>query len=156
MHDLIQNSIYLGAALTGLATWYATNLIGKPILAVRDARLEALRVAERYAYVAGSASEETVRVARSALADTTSRLRSLCRGQGWPARLYCRFMSYNLEGAAIAINGLCQMAGEHFHEQTRQNNLNYVYYSLNTYGHIAEDKLLLLKAALAEHSNKTM
>ncbi len=146
--------IYLGGALLGLAAWLAVNFAGKPILAVRDARLEALRVAERYANVSGWASEESAGTARRALADISSRLRSLCRGQGWPVRLYCRLMRYNLEEATLAINGLQHMAGEHAPEQTRKNNLNLVYCSLNAYRHLSDNELLILKAALDEDSNK--
>jgi hypothetical protein len=48
MHDAV---VLLGAALVGLGTWIVTNLIGKPILAIEDARQEAIRVAERHAFV---------------------------------------------------------------------------------------------------------
>ncbi len=151
MPDLVHNMLpVLGAALAALIAWLAAHLIGKPILAIRDARLEAIRVAERYAFVSNSASFETVSAADKSLLDVSSRLRSLSRGHGWPARLYCRWVGYDLEDAAGAISGLQHMAGENVPKQIRKNNLNFVYYSLNAYSHIPDEELTILKVALEE------
>jgi hypothetical protein len=154
LYALIQSLIIpLSAVIAAVATWLAANFIGKPVLEVRKARLEAIEAAERYAFVSSSAGWECANAASQALGDISSKLRSLSRGQDLPGRLYCRLMSYDLEMAAKAINGLQHMAGENISEQTRKNNLNLVYSSLNAYQHISNYDILILKKALDENQD---
>ena len=124
-------------------------------MAIREARLEAIKAAERYGNVSINSSEEE--------GDGRTKCpggyfvepkRFLSRGQGWPARRYCRLMRYDLENAARAINGLQHMAGEYADEQTRKNTVNYVYYNLNAQGHLSDEDLLALRIALKERSQE--
>ena len=124
-------------AISGLAIWLAANMLGKPILALRDARLKTIQTAERYAYFNGSASSERVSSVRREIFDIASELLAQARSHSWIVRLYCRFLRYDLEEAALALRGIGEMAGEvGYAEQSRTNNLNHVYISLRAHHHL--------------------
>jgi hypothetical protein len=59
-------------------------------------------------------------------------------------------MRYELEETVRALNGLQEMAGESFPEQTRRNNLNVVYICLNADRHITDDDRTKLGQAIEE------
>ena len=146
IHEL---GAYLGASLAAIAGWFAINWVGRPILAVRSARLEAIRTAERYGRVSSGEAEESVNIVIRMLNDTVAKLRSLARAQEFYVHVYCLLMGYDLECAAKAVNGLAHLAGG-YHADTQKNNLNLVYYSLNAYRHLSTSELTILKSALAE------
>ncbi len=123
----------LASAGAGIGAWFVTNLIAKPILVVREKRLEALRVAERNAYLGPEASDERARAVRIALMDAASDLRVHARGQPWPVRLYIHLLGYNFEEAALAIRGLAEMAGNNWAEVNRTRNLIHVYECLRAH-----------------------
>jgi hypothetical protein len=54
----------LAAGVSSLVAWFLANFLGKPILAIREKRREALNVAERYAGVGPATSFETKRRSR--------------------------------------------------------------------------------------------
>jgi hypothetical protein len=131
--------LFLGA-VSGVATWILSNFVGKPILEIESKRTEAIKIAERYTYMAepdDQAQEDRVRAGRAAIRDAGTELRALARGQSQLAQLYCRWCSYDLEQAVLAMNGLRQMAGApRFGNSTRKNNLDLLYLSLNTHKHL--------------------
>ncbi len=122
---------FLYGSLVAVLSWFAINMIGKPIVALRDTRIKALRVAERYAYFGSTSTQsiERIREVKRELFDVASELRVQARGYSRLARWYCRFLRYDLEEAASALRGLGEMAGEDYSEQVRTNNLNHVYIS---------------------------
>jgi hypothetical protein len=147
MHAIVD---FLTAHLTGflvgtvgsVAAWLVLNLIGKPLLQVREQRLDALHIAERYAYFRWSEEDARVREVRRELFDIASKLRAQARGQSWPLRCYCWLLRYDLEGAAGALRGLGNMAGDTgYADQVRQNNLNHVYISLRAHRHLSREAL---------------
>jgi hypothetical protein len=132
----------LYATLSAVLAWFALNLVGNPVLVLRELRLKALRVAERYAYFGPTStqSEERVREVRRELFDIGSELRAQARGQSLAVRCY-RLFRCDLEGAAAALGGLADMAGEDYPDQVRTNNLNYVYISLHAHRHLSPETL---------------
>jgi hypothetical protein len=137
------DGIFYGAlsAVSGVAGWLVFYMVGKPILALRDTRLKALRVAERYAYFGSTStqSEERVREVRRELFDVAAELTTQTRGHSWPVRCYFGLLRHNFEAAASALRGLGQMAGEDYSEQVRTNNLNHVYISLRAHHHLTPE-----------------
>jgi hypothetical protein len=128
--------------LAAIVGWFVLNMIAKPILRVREQRLDALRIAERYAYFGWTEQDERVREVRRELFDVASKLRAQARGQSWPLRCYCRLLRYDLEGAAGALRGLGKMAGDYgYPDRVRQNNLNHVYISLRAHRHLSRETL---------------
>jgi hypothetical protein len=142
------------AFLVALGAWFLANFLARPIIQVRDKRFEALRLAERHALTQppwSQAEEARVSAVKSILLDISTELRTHARGQWWPVRLYCRLAGYNLDEAALAINGLQVMAGSmRFDDSTRMNNLNLVYMYLNAHRHLSADQIAELKRLVAE------
>jgi hypothetical protein len=101
----------LYASLSAALGWIGTQMAGKPILALREKREEALRVADRYAYIGWGSSEELVRTGRRALFDVASSLRAMSRARGWALDLYCRCLEIDLEMASTALDGLGGIVG---------------------------------------------
>jgi hypothetical protein len=118
------------------------NLIAKPLLQVRAQRLDALASQRGMRIFRGSEADARVREVRRELFDIASKLRAQARGQLWPLRCYCWLLRYDLEGAAGALRGLGNMAGDPgYADQVRQNNLNHVYISLRAHRHLSGEAL---------------
>jgi hypothetical protein len=133
---------FLVGTVGSVAAWLVLHLIAKPLLQVREQRLDALRIGERYAYFRRSEEDARVREVRRELFDIASKLRAQARGQSWPLRCYCWLLRYDLEGAASALNGLGNMAGDPgYADQDRQNFLNHVYISLSAHRHLSREAL---------------
>src|SRR5579875_1220581 len=52
----------IGSAMAGALAWFTVNFLGKPILAIREKRLEALKTGERYSHVSSHSSDELRRL----------------------------------------------------------------------------------------------
>jgi hypothetical protein len=76
------------SAFVGVAAWVATNFVAKPILSLREKRLEALQIAERYLGVDFGSSDELRDRALRALIDTASALRALSRERSVAVRAW--------------------------------------------------------------------
>lgn len=132
----------------GVASWAALHLVAKPILALRAQRLEAMRIAERYAYFGPMEPDERVRTVRREIFDAASNLVVHARGGSKLVRLYCKMMGYDLEAAAGALRGIGEMAGAQFSEETRMNTLSHVYISLGAGHHLSSEARQQHQAAI--------
>jgi hypothetical protein len=140
---------FLYGGFSAVVIWFLVNMIGKPILAIRDARHEALRVAERYAYFGRTDIEGRAAAVRREIYDTASGLTAHARGSSSLVRGWCRLAQYNLEAAASGLRGIGEMAGEQHDELTRQNTLSHVYVSLHADSHLSAEVLRQYRTALA-------
>jgi len=132
---------FLYGTLVAVVAWFMLNMVGRPILALRDRRLKALQVADRYAYFGPTESPERVREVRRELFDIASELRAQARSHNWLVRCYCGLLRYDIEEATLALRGLAQMAGENYSQQVRTNNLNHIHISLRAHHHLSPETL---------------
>lgn len=149
---------WVGAPLLAGVVWYVAQFYGAPILALRQKRHEALRLAERYAYYRAPPDDETIAhtlAARRALFDISSELRALVR-QHRIVRIFNRLARYDLELATEALRGLAQMLGHDMYETTiKTNNLNAVYYALGADSHLTKEQRDELKREIAKAKAKS-
>jgi hypothetical protein len=155
----------IGVLLTGavgaIMGWITTHAIAKPILQVREKRLEAFQLAERHFRMRSTAPVDEIKCARSAVADVATRMRAFSRARIGAAPLYCWLRGYNLEMAARCLYGLVQMIGDDsFKNMNRQNNLDALHYCLRTDKHLSrtrrkEIKNMLREAECATESDPT-
>lgn len=133
----------LASAAFGAATWIAVNWMGKPILDLRSARLEAIKAADGYGFIGFGFKADEVNKARSALSDAANSLRALSRGQPWTARLYCRCLSYHLELAASVLLGLVGLleARLPYENTSRRDGVDAVHVLLNASRHLSADRI---------------
>jgi hypothetical protein len=137
---MIDNIVSL--LIGGVLGWLAKGWIANPILEVRDKRIKALQAAEQNGHVGGYASNERIAAARGALNEAASSLRSISRGHGWSARLYCRFARYDLEDAANALSSLHNMTGrEEYDDKTHQLVLDAIYLFLRAHKHLSPERV---------------
>lgn len=141
----------IGGATGAVVGWFALHMLGKPILALRAARFEALKLAERYAYFGGSDSQDEAYInnVRRRIFNIGSELRTHARAHSKLVHFYCRIMGYNLEEAATALIGLGGVVGLHYDKATRTNTLTHVYVSLGAGDRVPHKNRLSHKAALA-------
>jgi hypothetical protein len=148
------SNIIVGALIALPASffaWLAYNWVGKPILDVRLARLDALKVAELYGFIGYGYGDDETNRARDALGDAATSLRSLNRGQPWTARLYCRLLNYDLEVAASVLFGLVGLVGARLGEEntSRKDAVDAICLLLNARRHLNEKRIHELKKKLA-------
>jgi len=127
----------ISGAITSVPTWIVSNIILKPILIIRDKRIEALQVGDRFSSVTLAAPDERIRTVRYKLNDLASALRTLARAQPWSARLYCRFWEYDLETSAVLLMGLAEMAGTGTAEELRRNQVDALHWCLRAHRHLS-------------------
>ena len=77
----------LASIPVAVAAWFAVNFFGRPILALREARLDALRISERYSTVVYSSSDELRSAALKALHDASNTLLAYHREHALATRL---------------------------------------------------------------------
>ena len=144
-------------AVSGLGAWVASGFLGRPITEIENARVQAMRTAERYAYIPAPksyAEEDRVIAARAVLGDIATVLRAHARAQPWPVQLYCQWRGYDLDLAFLAMNGLHSMAGSPgYDNSTRKNNVNLLYLSLNAHAHLTADQIAELRRLVAQQRN---
>jgi hypothetical protein len=64
---------FIYGALVAVVAWFVLNMVGRSILALRDKRVKALQIADRYACFGPTGSEERVREVRRKLLDVAFR-----------------------------------------------------------------------------------
>ena len=139
----------ISAVIGGVLGWLANNWIGRPISDVQDKRLKALQAVEQNAYVTGSATDERVTMARAALNEAASALRSTSRGHPWSARVYCRLVGYELETAANALITLHNMTGRHgYDDKTHQLFIDAIYVFLRADQRLSPQRIKEIKEKL--------
>lgn len=139
-------TIIIGA-LAAAPTWIALNWMGKPILDLRSARLEAIKAADSYGFIGFGSKEDEVNKARSALSDAASSLRALSRGQPWTARLYCHFLGYHLELSASVLLGLVGLleARLPYDNTSRRDGVDAVHVLLNASRHMSAERINVVR-----------
>jgi len=140
----------LYGALSAALGWIGTYMVGKPILALREKREEALRVADRYAYLRWGSSEELVRTGRRALFDVSSSLRALSRTRSWALNLYCNFLEIDLEMASTALDGLGGIVGGPYDNVARERQLDAIHWCLRAYRHLSAERIQAIQDMLSE------
>ena len=147
-----------GSVLTGVGvaavSWVALNFFGKPILALRDKRREALEAAERYAYVGlhGTPSEEYESRAFAALHDVGNSLRVYARESSLATKIYCRVLRYDLDYAARAVLGLGLAArGEYrIDERARRVTLHALFVALGATHHLSAGEIAAARTEMKQ------
>jgi len=136
----------VGSLALGAVGWVGLNLFGKPILALRDKRREALEVAERYAYVGlrTAPSEEYQKRAVAALSDVGNSLRAYARESSLGTKLYCWVLRYDLGFAARAalwLGRAVQAAGGQYRiveiDKMRRPTLHVLFVALGATHHLS-------------------
>jgi hypothetical protein len=137
-----------------VVSWIVLHMVAKPVLNLREQRLDVLRLAERYAYFGPTDNAERVSVVRREIFDAASGLLVHSRGGSKLARLYCKAFGYDLEEAASALRGIGSMAGELHSDDVRTNNLSHVYISLRAGHHLTPEARRSHQAAIDETKAK--
>jgi hypothetical protein len=145
---------FIYGALVAVVAWFVLNMVGRPILALRDKRVKALQIADRYAYFGPTGSEERAREVRRELLDVASELRAQTRSHNWLVRCYCRLLRYDIEEAALALRGLAEMAGGNYAQEVCANNLNHVHISLRAHHHLSPETLRKHQEIVASESSE--
>jgi hypothetical protein len=145
-------SLFLGAG-GGLGAWAVSNFLGGPILETQRVRSEALRVANRYAFVSSSSELDGVRAARSALADVASRLHSLWASGDVAVSHYCRLRRYNLRTAEFLLNGMLGFTGNDVHDQIRRDQLDALHVALEACSHLSGERIASLRQMMDNEPN---
>jgi hypothetical protein len=140
------------SALVAVFAWLALNFLGRPVLAVREKRLEAIQVADRYSNVSFTSSDELRATAVRSLYDVACALRTYSREASIATRLWCRLMKYDLDLAARCLLGLAEGArGEYrVSEEQRKNTLNALYVSLGAMSHLTRAEIDAVRRVIAE------
>jgi hypothetical protein len=142
----------IGSAMAGALAWFTVNFLGKPILAIREKRLEALKTGERYSHVSSHSSDELRDRALKSLHDVGNDLQACSREGSIPTRLWCWIFHYDLELAARCLFGLaeCVRGFYSISEEKRKNTVNALYVSLNATQHLSLQEIETIKQMIAE------
>jgi hypothetical protein len=137
----------LAAAPVAFLAWITYNWIGKPVLDVRSARIDALKEAEFYGFVGYGYEEDEINTARSALSNAAMSLRALSRGQPWTARFYCHVLHCDFELSASVLLGLVGLSGAHLsHDNTsRRDAVDAVHVLLNASQHMTAERIKVVR-----------
>ncbi len=142
----------IASSAAAIAAWFAVNFLGKPILAIREKRLQAIEAADRYFSVSFHSSDELRTTALKSLNEIGSTLRAYNREASIATRLWCRIFGYDLELAARCLFGLAEVArGQYsFSEDKRKDTLNALYVSLRATGHLSPQEIEAVHRKIAE------
>jgi hypothetical protein len=143
------------SVVAAVLAWFAANFLGKPVLAVREKRSEAIKTAEQYCAVGPDSSDELRTTALKSLNELGSALRACSREGSIATRLYCRLMKYDLELAACSLFGLAKCVLEkNISENQRKNTVNGLYVSLGATSHMTQTEIETSKRHIAEAGGK--
>ncbi len=143
------------SAVAAVLAWFAVNFLGRPVLAVREKRLEAIQTAEQYFNVSLVSSVELRTTSLKSLNDVGSALRAYSREASIATQLYCHLMKYDLELAADCLFGLAKGALENnISEDQRRNTLNALYVSLGATSHLTQTEIETVRRQIAEVGRK--
>jgi hypothetical protein len=139
------------ASIVAIASWVALNFIGKPVLALRKTRQEALGIADRRWAISPSASDEAHSVAIKALNDAAAALVEQRRADAIAVRLYCDMLGYDLELAARCLRGLAEgVRGEcPISDETRKRTRDALFVSLGATRDLSGDEIAAATEAIA-------
>jgi hypothetical protein len=139
-------------ALIAIGAWFALNFLGKPILAIRESRLEALKFAERYSGVSFGSSDELRDTALKTLNNVGNTLLAYSRERSLATRTWCYLFNYDLEVAARCLFGLAEGPRGEFSisAEVRRNTLNALFISLGVTHHLSPAELVAVKKMIAE------
>jgi hypothetical protein len=142
----------LASAGVAVAAWFAIYFVGKPVVALQENRLAALKVAERYYTVDMSASEDERDVALKALFEVGTALRTLQRGWSTAVRLWCWVWGYDLDLAAQALFGLAEgpRGKIAIAPETRKNTLDALYVALGAHKHLSSETVRAIRRMIAQ------
>jgi hypothetical protein len=149
----------VGSLALGAVGWVGSNFFGKPTLALRDKRREALEVAERYAYVGlhSAPSEEYQKRALAALYDVGNSLRAYARESSLATKMYCRVLRYDLDFAARAVFCLAravQIAGGQYRiveiDNTRRPALHVLFVALGATHHLSAGEVAAARTEMKQ------
>lgn len=134
-----------------VAPWFALNFLGKPILVLREKRLEALQIAERYSHVSLASSDALRDVALQSLYDVANTLRGISREQAASTRMWCWLFGYDLEFAAQCVFGLAEgPRGEYsIPPPSRKVTLDALFVSLGAMSHLSSYDVAVVKREIA-------
>lgn len=139
------SSVFTGA-IGGLVAWFTANWIGKPIVEARAMRIKVLYAVEQNGWVGGTAGDQRITAARTALNDAASGLRSITRGHSWPVRLYCLFFGIDLEMAASALITLHNITGDPgYNNERHQSVVDAIYVFLRADRHLSKERIAGIK-----------
>jgi hypothetical protein len=146
MQDLLASA---GAAV---AAWFAVYFVGKPVVALQQQRIAALRTAERYYAVDASADEAERDEAVKALFESGIALRAYHRGWSTAVRMWCWAWHYDLDLATQALFGLAESARGtvQFPPDARRNTLNALYVALGAHKHLPRETVDAIHAMIAQ------
>ena len=140
------------SAVAGIAAWFATNFLGRPILDLRECRLNALKIAERYSGVSLASSAGLRGTALTAYVDAGNAFLAYSREGSIAVRLWCRVFGYDLEIAALCLFGLADgPRGHSVSNETRRNTLNALHVSLGAAHHLSRADLTKVRKLISEH-----
>ena len=140
----------LYGVLSAVLFWIGTSFVGKPINALREGIREALRAADRYAYVGYGSSDDLVKTARRTLFDAASSLRSMWHMRSLAVSLYCRCRKIDLELGSWAITGLGSMVGGPYDDTARRRQLDAIHVCLRATRHLSAERRLQIEIMLDE------
>ena len=137
--------------ILAIAAWFAVNFLGKPILALREKRLEALQIAERYSHVSISSSDALRAAALKSLNDVANALRGISREQAASTRMWCWLFGYDLEFASRCLFGLAEgPRGEYsISPVSGKVTLDALFVSLGAMSHLSPDDVAVAKREIA-------
>ena len=139
----------------GLVAWLALNFFGKPILAIRNARLRAVKVAENYWGVPSNASDNLRYEAMMALHRSANNLMGYDREHSLAKRMLYYFLGWDLWMAARCLRSLADdTSGQVLaSEEHKRNLLNALYISLGSTHHLAASELAASKNLIERDAN---
>ncbi|MBI5130264.1 MAG: hypothetical protein HZA66_12545 [Rhodopseudomonas palustris] len=142
----------LASAGVAVAAWFAVYFVGKPVVALQQNRLEALKVAERYYLVDMNASEDERDAALKALFEAGVALRTLHRGWSTAVRMWCWIWRYDLDLAAQALFGLAEGPRGNLviAPETRKNTLDALYVALGAHKHLSAETVQAIRRMIAQ------
>jgi hypothetical protein len=140
------------SALIAIAAWFALNFFGRPILAIRESRLVALQIGERYSGVGFGSSDGLRDTALKAYNDIGNTLLAYSRERSLATRIWCYLFSYDLEVAARCLFALAEGPRGEFsiNDDRRKNTLNALFISLGVKHHLSATELMAVKQMIAE------
>ena len=138
-------------SIVTLAAWVAYNFAAEPVLALRKAREEALKAADRYWSVNDASSDQTRDNAIKALNDAASALAGHGLADSIAVRSYCACFGVDLEVAAGCLRVLVEgPRGEYsVADKTRKLRRNALFVSLGSKRRLSPAEIAAASEAIA-------
>jgi hypothetical protein len=152
MQDLVTIQDLIAGAAVAIATWFAMNFLGEPVVALQRQRIETLQIAERYSAVDASESEALRDVAANALLEAGTALRAYQRAWSTAVRLWCWMWGYDLDLAAQILFGLADGPRGKIviSPDARMHTLNALHVALGAHRHMSPETVAAVKRMIAQ------